>query len=690
MTGRLTIALALVCSFGCNSLLSELERLKKKAKAGDAPIAAGAGCTPEFSTVKPYFSSSPNWLDYVRRDSSDATQASGTPCDGSEGGHYGSCIHAGEMRTATLSCVTSCTGLAVRDDLDAFTWRCDTLTGGGGVRFVSVGLKAESGLSQLIDFANGSWRQMQLRVDTASESYSSTPAVWWNNPIVLDPSAAMGALANSGTIYAFSSNPASGYTIGADAIAVVGSPNVKLSHSGAIFTATGRKFLWVEGMFRLTTNSSRIAVLDNVRFSVFRNIGVHGVKADSPTYAIAFTLANGSNANLFAQVAAAGYGDGVINTSNSAFNTGYRLLKNNSYRGLVDFANNPGINWILIDFVSNQHIYSGIFMLPNNHGLYVQNAVLAHTSSSTDGALAARSRATVIGVVFGGHLSTTQAALDLLAVLPGSTVADVAIMHNAFGLGATIANMYNYFTGRLIIGNNTINCSGATNSGISSSCAPTNASDFTLENTATLTNSFVGRVYTNDPVNASTAVSGLSTGLPADWLSFSHRYRMWGKDAGDFGTAGNAGWCNGSCRLWDYALRTSDTVLRNRLSLPGSNDYRYHRWDASTQATCEAIKGAVWQDTVCSRPGYMTAGACTAAGGTWSTNLCTTKYLKNAQEILFDGIGNENGICESDEACLYTPNIGAYQGHGRLNFVSRISGSGINNVDLYQYEFNGY
>jgi hypothetical protein len=41
-------------------------------------------------------------------------------------------------------------------------------------------------------------------------------------------------------------------------------------------------------------------------------------------------------------------------------------------------------------------------------------------------------------------------------------------------------------------------------------------------------------------------------------------------------------------------------------------------------------------------------------------------FLINAFEIDSNGIGNDNGLCKSNEHCIYAPNIGAYQGEGAL------------------------
>ena len=54
-----------------------------------------------------------------------------------------------------------------------------------------------------------------------------------------------------------------------------------------------------------------------------------------------------------------------------------------------------------------------------------------------------------------------------------------------------------------------------------------------------------------------------------------------------------------------------------------------------------------------------------------------------------DGIGNENGLCESNETCLMTPNIGAYQGHGELVDAGTYSDSDLTNITLVRYAENG-
>ena len=64
--------------------------------------------------------------------------------------------------------------------------------------------------------------------------------------------------------------------------------------------------------------------------------------------------------------------------------------------------------------------------------------------------------------------------------------------------------------------------------------------------------------------------------------------------------------------------------------------------------------------------------------------------LRNASEVMGDDLGNENGLCESSETCLYTPNIGAYQGHGDLVSAGSFTDGTLTGITLLKYETNGY
>jgi hypothetical protein len=57
---------------------------------------------------------------------------------------------------------------------------------------------------------------------------------------------------------------------------------------------------------------------------------------------------------------------------------------------------------------------------------------------------------------------------------------------------------------------------------------------------------------------------------------------------------------------------------------------------------------------------------------------------------LGDSVGNDNVLCESDETCIKTLNIGSYQGHGPLVDVGMWVTGVVSNVTLMEYTTNGY
>jgi hypothetical protein len=65
-----------------------------------------------------------------------------------------------------------------------------------------------------------------------------------------------------------------------------------------------------------------------------------------------------------------------------------------------------------------------------------------------------------------------------------------------------------------------------------------------------------------------------------------------------------------------------------------------------------------------------------------------TPFLRHAIEIA-DGIGNNNLLCESHETCLYTPNIGSYQGHGTLISAGTFTDGTLTGITLMRYGSNG-
>ena len=299
-----------------------------------------------------------------------------------------------------------------------------------------------------------------------------------------------------------------------------------------------------------------------------------------------------------------------------------------------------------------------------------------------------------------------------------NTLSAVAASNNGSYSIVLSDSSYNYFTGLLLVDNDYYgDCyvSGGTHPGLVDNvyCSIEGSSDATLWNYLSVANSFVAKVTSDDTVNTSDAngsayISDFT--LPFDWTDFENRYRAWGRD-GSFPSASIRGWigctyrsyktstiCSAQsgewyapARIWDWSLLNADTVIRNTLALPTGNDTLTHLWNAADATACTDIADATWGANVCDRPGYNDQTSCESASGDWADNKCYTIMLRNTVEIQGDSIGNDNTLCETNETCLYTPNIGSYQGHGNLISAGSISTGGtLENIILMKYETNGY
>jgi hypothetical protein len=267
-------------------------------------------------------------------------------------------------------------------------------------------------------------------------------------------------------------------------------------------------------------------------------------------------------------------------------------------------------------------------------------------------------------------------------------LSDIAAVSNN-NVGITLRGLDNHYSGLLEVGGNATDCynwaTGVT--GLDDSCANTGSSNATLFTAIDLSSSFVGKVISNDLVNTAdtngTADFSLIDPATFDWTNFANSFRNWGIDGSTtFPSADQRGqWTTGIGRIYDWSLPSGDVgnggtpALLGVIPMPTGDDFITHVWDVSGATTppanssdCDAIVvGSLWSET--------------------NAN-CYTNYLRGASEIMGDGIGNDNALCESDESCLYTPNIGSYQGRCSLTsagaFVDGTTVGSITSVTLLQ------
>jgi parallel beta-helix repeat protein len=682
---------------GCNGILD-----------GDTyttgSVTANCTVTASFvlvlSDVSAHFSTAGvNWNDYVQGGTiSSATDAACNPAAGT------ACLHAGEIRTVATQ-LTSCNGLTATDTLGAFDWMCDDSS--GTARFVSTGLAEGKHLSDLLDFAAPGWLPNAVTVAVNGNPAGTTAdAVWWTNPVAPAGDGTT-ALATEQTIYIVSSTTSlvSGYSIEASKVGLVGAASAVIYGPGSstnVITANGMDFLWLEGRMDATADLNGFYLTD-VRFSRLNNILVENA-GDSGIY-----LTSASNNNILSGVVASNNNNYGIVLEGASNNTLLRVtVANNEDSGIVlssasnnalsrvTVANN-GDSGIVLSSASNSSISS--VTAPNNgfYGIYLYNAsnnVFSSITAPNSG-------------VYGIYLSNASNNVLSSVTAPNSGLygiylsnasnnnfSSVTASNNDYGIYLSNASN-NTFTGIFQVGNNTIDCyvNLGTNPGLDDDSEPSDvetdtvhdgvciqqgASDFgTAETTVDLANSFVGKVTIDDTTNASDTDGAAD--YPADpasfdWVSFDNPFRGWGKDVSAFPHLDQRGqWTTGAGRIWDWSVLSTDTWLWDRLTLPTGNHTHTHAWGGAPLTNDNAGCNAM------------------IANSTWNAtnNVCETTFLRSVAEILLDGIGNDNGLCESGETCLFTPNLASYQGHGALISAGTFTDGALTGITLMQYETNG-
>ncbi len=645
---------------GLSSATLYYYRIKATNSAGESAYSTTANATTQSPALDPLvlaprYSIAPNWNDYVN------SSNTATTCSGTEIGGYTACIHGGENLVVPVVGKTSCTGITATDSLGAFAWSCDGST--NPVRMVTKALNSGKYLSDLIDFTTTAWKQNAVTVYDGGTAYNSTSAaIWWTNPVILNNSG--GNLSTAGTIYTVNSNPSLSYVINANKVGLVIKPGSMVTATTSdVISVITKTFVWIEGAVDGGAFASRGVLLDTVNFSVLRNIAVKNA-------AVGIMLNSSNNNRMMGLRSANNNGNGILlNASGDNILADITISNNGSGAFINGFGNT------LVNMTSSNNAGSGIFVNGPNNKLV--SITLSHNSST--GLETNNSPNTFIADVVSENSGSGGIAGGLyIQSSSDNTIANFVSAENVVTptiLLNTTSN--NYFTGLLKVASSVASpCIFAgvnTNPGLTgATCAIQGPiSNASVSTGISLGASFVAKVTTNDSANASD-INGLrDVGVLLDWNSFENTYRSWGKDGGAFPNVDQQGRCvtSGNCRIWDWSLKSADTMIKGVLTLPAGNDFISHKWIAGNQPACIAISGAAWNS---------------------SSSTCFSEVLRNAVEIIGDGIGNDNGLCESGETCLYTPNIGSYQGHGSLISAGTFTNGFISGVTLLKFTTNGY
>jgi uncharacterized delta-60 repeat protein len=668
--------------------------------------------------VDAVYSGNSNWNYYVRNNGTNWYNANNTACDGSEVGWIDACIHGGEKRKVTVTGVNSCANLNIEDSLRAFEWICDATS--GTATFYMYGLKKGKGLKDLISWPGGAtfknnWVTVYNGIYIAM---TSTPGAWWTNPVTLLPDNHLATdpvvtLSSAGTIYALTTDyGTSGYNIANHHISVVNvrrddgrvpemyysarmvdncnsaSGTTTAPDTRCLISTGSQNFVWIEGNFELANNAEAGVLFYDSDFSrihqsEFRNgsevaLRFHG------SLNTKVTDVKISNSN--------GYGSFLAQNSHYMFLDG--LTINNSIGTFAGFVDSTGSNIYRNISASNSH--TGPLQI-NVWDSILQNVVI---SNNQGGGL------NIWGSTFdnhlnANHLTVTNSGNNLVTYQEEfGTFSQIALANSFWDGGLTlqwdsvdnifsqvaVANNGNYgislydsanrnkFTHNLLVGSNfTANCGVGvtTNPGLTAGvCTNQGTSDATIRTGITLANSFVEKVETGgDFMNSSDTDGSAVYNTNLDWVHFDNIFRTWGLDGAAFPDNSHIQSCSGgNCRIWDWRLKDTDTSILNK-----SND------GLTTNAP------------------FVVGAACPAAvhGNYTLTDQMSTPntYLVNAQELVYDPYrnpnGNNDGLCENGEGCVYSPNFGAYQGEGSLIGPCTFQNGTVTGVSMYAWSING-
>lgn len=690
-----------------------------------------------------------NWNDYVHNDGTTLFNATdSSSCTGAEVPRYGigqGCIHGGEIKKVPLPGYSSCSGITAQDSLGAFNWTCNMAS--GVATFYSSGLNSTMGLKNLV--TTSSWIPNSINVyQNNCLIAQSAPATWWSNIVQQAPnSSAVVQTLNSGatgTIYTIPTNTVSyGYNLNSNKTALVTINGSTLQFnaaagnnfndvSGKVAGATDKtvvgsgsvSFIWIEGNFD-ENNATTLGVgLASDSFaviwgSVIENSAVGNSLyirfAPSSSHLIANTsfinnlggtfVGNGGNGSIWENLKYEGNGNASnLNISGSQVTVNNIWAANNAPTnsviglGVGGTSSAPSVVSNIYSYNNNGNgiLFSGSNVTATNI-LAVNNNGYGIQINSTSGTYVGL---TLLNNSFYGILlnnGTTQNSISNVVtannsgggILDSSGAADTevfnqAVLVNNTGAGIVISNnsTTSAFGGNLIVGNNngsanlnqcsvTAGSTGLTNS----TCTPL-VGGAAFINSASVSSSFVGALTSHDNANGSNnGVGQEAYASITDWFNFSNVYRAWGL-SGAFPTAAIQNWCSaGTCQIWDWRVSALDNVIRNTTGNVGTTF-------PPTQ-----------------NPTFVDGGPCPSllSGALTVTDFATPTphtFLMNAIELNNDSVhnpnGNNNGLCESGEGCLYLQNFGTYQGEGSFGSHTCVfDNAGLANITIYHYPTNG-
>lgn len=667
-----------------------------------------------------------DWNAYVRISdpAEDSAHQADLPCDPAVPGDLG-CVHGGERLKIEVPDAPTCSGVGVETDAPRFVWRCDART--GHAVLISTRLAPGVGLGDLIDASTRTFKPIELRVRVggASRAVSATPP--WANPIMeaplnalaTDPPITLDGSVGAAIYVVSTSRTTSGYVLASDEMSLVVMPGITLTYSDAnmpscfdgatvcLVAARDAAHVWIEGKVSAGSGPSSahsLVELHGVRYGVVRKVRALGGRSAVGGYAA--IVARETVGSRFEELSMRpSCESGLVLGDGSHFNRIYDVrvslapiysfhLSQRASNNVVRRVSIHGSGNVAVWNYGRSNVIAELTATSGSGNLYlgpIQPSVATHiTAVNSFGApVIVRSDSSFVQAAV---IDAPNALVDLAR--RGNTIANLAFGHSdGPGLTTRPESISNGFHGHLVSGGHvTVDCNVPSDgsAGVDPACGATGMSTSSPLVRVDLSGTFVDVVA--DAVNGSDVPAGvLAQNVPADdWLDFESPYRAWRRAGSLFDPAarGRPGY-NVLQVLADWRLRATDTALRGRNGVfrPGMACPESVRGDAPLPS------GTMLPVTLdVEGLGGDGDGACEMGE---SCVLSRHAFLVNALEVLGDDLGNEDSLCNSNEACIFSPNIGSYQGEGDYEaagpctFVDGAGMNGIRGVTMYGYPING-
>jgi hypothetical protein len=591
----------------------------------------------------------------------------GSPvCSGTEPSYY--CIPAAEVRQVQIHVTNTCEGLEMVDELGAFNWTCSTQYNANPTFYSK--LKIGKGIRDLIGIdgqGNPYWLANSVTVKRTNRALvTSTKKVWYTTPLVLLPdnsaqvSGSATLLSSPHTIYVLpTSRSTHGYIltgVGSSLVTLRGAVlswnnsgyNVDpgtgtvgaLTSRTLVSVSTGAYFNTIEGTFNAASVATGLLFV-NSKMPQVRATEVFGSQDGANIFI------KGSTAGRFEGIRSAGAknGDGIAFSFSSNDNL---LLNSNSSNNERHGVNVLGSGQVVVKnlLAASNGVYGVIFDSSSLCSLITSTL----TGSGDSGLKIASSNSIIVHNLL--STSNINNGIFIDSVTSGSNFSQLALLGNGVPLVMTSTSSNN-FNGMFLFNGGCNVASGISGLQAGNSCAPSAGSTHTALN-VNGSFPFVGTV--TDSMN------GSGSGSVSDWFSFQNAFRTWGPNIAAFFTSAANATCQGvSCHIWDWSLRAG--------SVPANSTY----------------------DGVNTGTKFISNGPCPSDANRSTSGSIYSFYLQDAVEASsFPNEGNGNGVCESWETCVYTPNFGVYQGHGEgATCLYDSTAASITNVTMRGFTENG-